>query len=164
MTERFDGRPGVRFELDVRAERGAAALRVGAALITVFAGAWLLMLPYSAPRYFAVAGLAFAALWLWRAFRMHRKDRDPQAHYLELRPEALCLCEGGEERIVPWQEVESVAIDEDRLQVVVTRKDSPALLLEPQYRGLGLRAMADAVQDALTQSRQTDLGRQAVHG
>lgn len=165
MAERMDERLCVRFELDERAERGAAALRAGAALVTIVAGVWLFTLPYTAPRIFAFAGFVFAAFWLRRALRMLRNaERKPARHYLELRPNALCLCQNGTEQIVPWNEVTQIAIDDDRLLVVVERRNSAALLLEPQYRGLGLRAMAEAVQEALVRSRKSALGTQAAHG
>lgn len=165
MVERLDERPCVRFELDERAERGSAVLRMVAALLTIAAGIWAFALPYLAPRLFALAGFAFAALWLVRALRMLRSGRrTPSAHYLELRDNALCLREGSEEQIVPWEEITQIAIDEDRLLVVVERRNSAALLLEPQYRGVGLRPMADAVQQALVRSRHRALGTQAAHG
>lgn len=168
MAERFDERPCIRFELDDRAEQGATALRVGAALVTMLAGAWLLLLPYSVPRLFAVAGFCFAGLWLVRAVRARRKARllhpEEPRDYLELRPEALCLRQGGTERVIPWGEVVSVAIDEDRLLVVVERKNASAIMLEPQYRGTALRPLAEAVHDALVRSRITELSRQAAHG
>jgi len=168
MAERFDERPCIRFELDDRAERGATVLRVGAALVTMLAGAWLLLLPYSVPRFFAVAGFCFAALWLVRAARARRKAKLPAGaeprDYLELRPEALCMSNHGTEQVIPWGEVVSVAIDEDRLMVVVERKNASAIMLEPQYRGTALRPLAEAVHDALVRSRITELSRQAAHG
>src|SRR6476661_2685844 len=95
MADRMGERPCVRFELDDRAERGAATLRAFAALVTLGAGIWLFALPYTVPRLFALAGFVFAALWLMRAVRMLRnRQRTPAAHYLELRPNALCLRQG----------------------------------------------------------------------
>ena len=168
MAERFDERPCIRFELDDRAERGATALRVGAALVTMLAGVWLLLLPYSVPRFFAVAGLCFAALWLVRAARARRKAKlltgAELRDYLELRPEALCMRHGGTEQVIPWGEVVSVAIDEDQLLVVVERRNASAIMLEPHYRGTALRPLAEAVHDALVRSRITELSRQAAHG
>jgi hypothetical protein len=171
MAERLDeclnaaDAGGVRFELDDRAERGAAALRAVGAVVTIGAGVWLFALPYMTPRLFALAGFAFGGLWLVRAVRMLRNvQRKPATHYLELRPNALILCEGGAEQIVRWEEITQVAIDEDRLLVVVERSNSAALLLEPQYRGVGLRPLAEAVQKGLVRSRQSALGTQAAHG
>jgi hypothetical protein len=164
MAERFDERPCMRFELDDRAERGGTALRVSAALITVVAGGWLFALPYLAPRVFALAGFVFAAAWFVRAMRASKTQRRPTEHYLELRPDALCVRAGAAEQIVPWHEITAIAIDDDRLQVIVERQNCAALVLEPQYRGLGLRPMAEAVQDALTHARNTELCTQAAHG
>src|SRR5205814_6888435 len=88
----MDGQNGaagraVRFELDARAERQSAALRIAAACVAWLAGAWLFALPYALPRLLGAAGCVFALLRLVRA----RRDRKrlPAEHYLELGADAL---------------------------------------------------------------------------
>jgi hypothetical protein len=139
-----------RFALDVRAERQVTALRSFAAWLTLAAGAWLMLLPYPLPRAFAAAGFVFAVLWLVRGARTRLRLRDPQAHYLELCPTGIALCEGGAPLQVPWSEVESIAIDHDRLHVVVVRKGGAGLDIEPQYQGLNLQELAETLAEGLT--------------
>jgi hypothetical protein len=141
----------IRLELDARAEREVTVLRSLAAIVLLIAGAWLFALPETVPRMFAAVGFVFAGLWLGRAAR--GRARNAEQHALELGPEALSLREPGQERSVPWSSVESVAIDEDRLVVIVACKDAPPLELLPQYRGVGLHALGDSVQTALLDAR-----------
>jgi hypothetical protein len=142
----------MRFELDARADRETRALRSAAAIVVLAAGVWLFTLPFLVPRAFALAGFVFAALWLRRAFK--QGARQPARHYLELGRDALVLCDGAGEQIVPWPAVESVAIDEDRLVVIVARRDAPPLAIEPHFRGVALHALAEHIQQALQASRQ----------
>ena len=144
-------RGGARFELDVGAQRGVARLRAGAALLALFASAWLFRLPELVPRLFALAGVAFGGLWLARIARA--PARSPQAHFLEIGPRALTLAQGGPPQLVSWPDVESVAIDQDRLLVVISRRNAPALELSPDYRGVTLDGLAQRIQDALQAAR-----------
>jgi hypothetical protein len=137
-----------RYELDVRAEREGALLRAGAALVVTVAGAWLMVLPYSVPRLFALAGFAFAGLWLARAARMRRRIRNSAEHYLELGPDALRMRDGGELHAVAWPEIETIWVDEDRLVLNIVRRNGAVLEIEPRYRGVALYGLCDAVRAA----------------
>jgi hypothetical protein len=152
MGSANDSDASVRFELDARAERETIAARVVAALVVLIAGAWLFTLPFAVPRAFAVAGFVFAALWLRRAAKL--RARPPERHYLELGRDALVLHDGDSERRISWSAVESVAIDEDRLVVIVARRDAPPLAIEPQYRGVSLHALAERIQASLEAARE----------
>jgi hypothetical protein len=142
----------MRFELDLRADREARMLRSAAAVVVLVAGVWLFTLPFVVPRLFAVAGFVFAALWLRGAAK--QRARPPARHYLELGREALVVCDGGSEQVVPWPAIASVAIDEDRLVVIVSRRDAPPLAIEPHFRGVPLHDLAQHIQTALEAYRQ----------
>ena len=144
--------PPVRLPLDLPAERAIARLRVSAALLVSLASGWLLALPYPLPRAFAVAGFAFAVLWLVRAVRMRRRIRGAADQYLELDRDALRLRDGEREELVPWSEVESIAVDEDRLLLRVARRAGKPLEIEPQYGGVGLYDLFEAVCGARTRA------------
>jgi hypothetical protein len=148
----------VRFERDARGERAARRLRVGAALLVTFAGLWLLALPFAVPRAFGVAGLVFAALWIARALRERRASQQPGEHCLELTADCLRLRDAERVQEVPWSEVESIWIDEDRLLVRVQRRSGAVLDLEPCYRGVGLQNLALAVEDARARAARGHLG------
>ena len=138
----------VRYELDVRAEREAALLRGGAAALAVIAGLWLFALPYPVPRLFAAAGFVFAVLWMVRAARIGHRIRNPAEHYLELDRDALRLREGERLHELPWTEIASVSIDEDRLVLRIARRQGGVVEVEPRYRGVALPALCDAIRAA----------------
>ncbi len=131
-----------RYELDAKAELGALRLRGVAGLIAFGAGAWLLTLPQTLPRLFALAGCAFGALWI---ARWKRGVTPASEAYLELREDALVHLAAGRLDVVPWREVREIGVDEDLLVVRVERTDGASLLIEPRY-GLGLYALCDEVR------------------
>lgn len=138
----------LRYELDVRAEREAALLRGAAAVLVLVAGTWLFALPYSVPRLFAAAGFVFAVLWLVRAARIGRRIRHSAEHYLELGHDALRLRDGAQLHELPYREIGSVSVDEDRLVLRIARRQGAVLEIEPRYRGVGLHALCDAIRAA----------------
>ena len=139
-----------RYPLDVRAEREAAYLRMIAAILALVGGAWLLALPYIVPRVLAVVGILFAAAFLRRAARA----RGAAEHsYLEIGPAGLSICEGDRVERVPFSEILSVSVDDDRLSVVIARRNKPALEIEPRYRGLNLQKLATAIHTGFVSSR-----------
>jgi hypothetical protein len=154
----------VRLALDAQSERQTASLRVVAALLALVAGCWLFALPYPLLYVFALASLAFAAIFLASAARMRKRSLHAQEHYLDLGPDALRVREGDRVQIVPWREVKSVRIDEDRLVVWVDRGTGPALELEPRYRGLSLHALAAAVHGAFSAAQKRGGCAPAIDG
>jgi len=143
-----------RFALDVRGESQSMKLRKGAAYVALFAGAWLMALPYAVPRAFALAGFVFAALWLMGSRRTRHVLQTAHEHFLELDATGIGLCEGGETLRVPWQDIASVAIDHDRLHIVVMRTNAPDLTIEPRYQGLNLEELASTLARALIIGRE----------
>jgi hypothetical protein len=152
MAGTGDGETLLRFELDARADRETRVLRAAAGVVVLIAGVWLFTLPFLVPRAFALAGFVFAVFWLRNAAK--QRARGAARHYLELGRDALVLCDGGAEQIAPWSAVESVAIDEDRLVVIVERRNAPVLAIEPHYRGVSLNGLAEHIQQALMAARQ----------
>jgi hypothetical protein len=148
-----DSEQTVRLVLDAQSERGAALLRIAAALIVAVSATWLLALPYAVPRAVAVAGLVFAILWIGRSLRVTGRTPDPAEHYLELTAGALCLREGTTFERVPWLDIAALSLDEDRLLVRVMRTQGPPLEIEPRYRGVGLHALYEAVTTAWLKAR-----------
>ena len=154
----------LRFPLDARSERQTASLRVVAALLALLAGGWLLALPYPLLYLFALASLAFAVIFLGSAARMRTRSLRAQDHYLDLGPDALRVREGDRVQIVPWGEVRSVRVDEDRLVVWVDRGTGPSPELEPRYRGLSLHGLGAAVHRAFCAAQKRGGCAPAVDG
>lgn len=121
----------------MRAAAGAIALLAALWLLLV-SGDWLL-------RGFGLAGVAFALLWAARYRRAQEALASPDQNYLELTSEGLTLVEQGRPKALAWAETRGVAIDEDRLQVLVLLPDGHELRIEPQYGALALRKLAEII-------------------
>jgi hypothetical protein len=67
-------------------------------------------------------------------------------HFLELGDDALRLSEGDRVQVVPWTDVVSVSVDEDRLRVSIARRAGPVLEIEPRYVRTGSTGLADLAQ------------------
>lgn len=147
-----DDSHALRLPLDVRGEHQVAALRVAASLLAVVGGIWLLALPYRVPRVVALLGLGFGILFMRRALRA--RTLDAASHYLELGRDALRIQNGEQLQIVPWDEVQAVRVDEDRLLVAVERRAASPLEIEPRYRGLALYELGSALHEALEAARK----------
>ena len=140
-----------RFDLDVQAEREGVALRAGGACVVLLASAWLLALPYPLLRVLSFAGFAFGAFWLRAAVQARARLKRDADHFLELGPDALRLSEGDRVQVLPWQEIVSVSVDEDRLRVSIARRSGPCLEIEPRYvraGSEGLHDLAEAIHAA----------------
>lgn len=132
-----------------------AALRLTAAAGVFGAAIWLVV-ESPAPRFQVIAGLSMIAVlaWLAMALRARRRLATPERHRLVLAPEGLRLVEGERERQIPWSDVESIEIEDERLVVQVRVRGAEPLLVEPRYGGLG----AHALESALRQARGAALG------
>lgn len=133
---------------DGAAERETALLRVIAAVLAALSGAWLMAVTNSwLLRATGVASMLFAVLWargvLRRTWRTQAGD-----DYLEIGEHHLTLFQHGHARSIPLASIRSVAIDEDRLEVVLALHDGEPLTLEPCYRGVGLHELARLIHDA----------------
>jgi hypothetical protein len=129
-----------RYELDAGAERSTARLRQAAALVVGGAGSWL-ALAQGTLAAGAVGALALLAgvAWWGRARGQKRRAAHASATALVLDDNGFELTSSAKPTIrVLWGEVEAIQVDEERLGVVVQRRNAPTVTVEPVYRGLSL--------------------------
>lgn len=141
--------------LDPSTVRDAAVLRLIGAAICVAMAIWLGVLrPSWRIGIWAVAGLAVAAFWVRRFGKSRRTLRRADRCFVALEPERLRVGRGGEDTLeIGWDEVTGVDVDEERLEVRVTRDGADPVYIEPVYGGLGVYELAEAVQRAHEASR-----------
>ena len=136
-----------RFTLDVAAERSTSQLRLVGAVAILGATGWIVV-THPGPIVWLVVVFAWlvALFWVvsWR--RAQKRAAAAPLWYLELGTDELVLAEG--ERVVrlPWRDVRSVEVDDERLVVVVTQAAEPPLVIEPRYPGVSIEALAAAVR------------------
>ncbi len=143
-----------RWAADVATERQIARVRLLAAAAAFFSGVWLLYVADAfILRALALAGCAFGGLWARQVLRKRTQSELPALHYLELGADYLAIAEGSAPRTIPLSGVRSVEIDEDRLVVVLRLDGAEPWLLEPRYRGMTLRELAEHVHRAMLAAR-----------
>jgi hypothetical protein len=136
-----------RLDADMAMDRQIALVRAFIGVGLLACAAWLFNLPNTLPRLFALAAVAFAALWIVRAAKLVVRTNDPEEKdYLELDHRALKLHERGRDLLLPWAEIANVAIDEDRLTLALLRHTGEIVHIEPRYTGVTLEDLCDAVR------------------
>jgi hypothetical protein len=140
--------------LDAAAERSTGRLRLVAAAATL-AGAIGIALasPPAAGWACAALGLLASLMWVGMWARARRVVRDEERHYLALEPGGLRLSEGASETRVPWDEIDEIEVDEDRLVLQVKRTTGAPVRVEPRYGGLGVHDLEAAVRRACQAAR-----------
>gem|GEM_PF-2733188 len=133
--------------MDVRAERDVARLRLAGAVTCGLCAASIAVLQPTRIGFAAAVMAALASLgWTVSFMRARRRRSVPTAYTLTLRDAGLELCEGTRTANVAWEDVHAVEVDEDRLVVLVHRRDgAPPLVLEPRYEGTSVYTLCELV-------------------
>lgn len=138
-----------RFVYDARAELSVAWLRLVGAGVVLLATPFLLTPTLGKLGCaFALLAAAIAAFWIVSFMRARRRASSPLRFRLELEDRGLVLEEGGSLTEVPWAEVSSVGVDEERLRVDVGRGRAEPLHIEPRYEGVTIYELAAAIESA----------------
>lgn len=144
--------------MDVRAERDVARLRLAGAITCGLGAVSIAVLQPTRIGYVVAVLAALASLgWTISFLRARRRRAVPTAYTLTLRDAGLELCEGTRTVSLAWDEVRAVEVDEDRLVVLVYRRDGAApLVLEPRYEGTSVYTLCELVaQRVLPPASQT---------
>jgi hypothetical protein len=149
-------REPLRLTLDADAEHASARLRLGAAVIALFAGGWLAWVAVGSSKWLglvALASVAFALRWMLGYRKVKRATSAADAHYLEITSERLTVANGVEQRSIPRELIARIELDDDRLAVVLRLTSGEELTIEPIYGGLGLRDLGETLQRYLNPLR-----------
>ncbi|MDB4973212.1 MAG: hypothetical protein JWN48_1553 [Myxococcaceae bacterium] len=161
MSER--GEVLARFEVSSSDQRGLAYLR-GICALLALVGAGLMLLGKLPVPLFMVALLAvlLSVAWLAQARRLSRAARDPKRPALIAHAGGLALEEAGRNDWLSWSDVVRIEVDEERLDIVITKRDAATLRIEPRYQGVDLydlvRTLDGIWRSALAPSVQSDRG------
>jgi hypothetical protein len=139
----------VRFEVDASEQRTLSRVR-GVSALLAFAGAATLLLGELPLPVFLLAllGLAISVAWLRQARKASRAARDTHRDALQVHEQGLFLDESQRTAWVPWREIEDIVVDEERLDVVVIRRGTPPLRIEPRFPGVDIYELMRTLNDA----------------
>jgi hypothetical protein len=157
MTKADPGPLLVRYEVDPAAERGLALLRTVAGLAVIIAAALVVAgrrvpIPVFLS---ALLALIMGPVWLIQARRARARAHEPERHFLAVHARGLWLCEGKEPRFIPFRELTGVIIDEERLDILLVRRDGDPIRLEPRYPGVAIGDLMDTLRNAWLAGRDT---------
>jgi hypothetical protein len=147
----------VRYEVDPAAERGLALLRTVAAL-AVIAAAALVVAGRRVPIpvfLAALLGLLMGPLWLVQARRARARAHEPERHFLAVHARGLWLCEGKEPTWIDFRDLSGVIVDEERLDILLVRRDGEPIRLEPRYPGVAIGDLMATLRNAWLAGRDT---------
>jgi uncharacterized iron-regulated membrane protein len=147
MNER--GPLRIRYEVSEREQRALARVRTISALLA-FAGAVTMLLGRLPVPVFLLAllGLLISVVWLRQAQKARRAAGAAHRDALQVHEGGLFLDEAERTAWVPWSEVEDIVVDEERLDVVVIRRGTPALRIEPRFPGVDIYELMRTLNDA----------------
>lgn len=127
-----------RLDLDVRGERQVALLRLVAAIVVALGALWIAAIGPGLAGWVIVLLAAIAAFFWAKASRASRRRvANPAGSYLAIAEMGLHIGKDGTVCRVPRAEVTGIELDEDRLVVVVRRRDGTSVIVEPIYGGIG---------------------------
>lgn len=144
------------FVRDLAGAQADARLRLLGAVLAGSAGAWLAREGAGALGWTLILAFWLVALGWSASFFRQRRRNSPLA--LSVGPATLVLAgdlsgvRGVEAAQAPlaiaWAEIERVRVDEDRLEIVLERKEQPPLRLPGGWRGYALEEVARALDTA----------------
>ncbi len=150
--------PAARLGLDIGATLAVGRLRLVGALVVLPSS--IVFALGGAPLHYTLGGLGALVSIGWGVAwaRSRRAVDDADARYLELGDAGLLLVEGETRAALPWSDLRSLKVDEERLVLVLERRSGDALRIEPIWGGLGVYDLRDRVQAAYDGARSADDG------
>lgn len=143
------GRLLIRYEVSEREQRTLARVRTVSALLAFAGAATMLLGRLPVPVFLlAVLGLSVSLLWLRQAQKARRAASGAHQDALQVHEAGLLIDEAERTAWVPWRDVEDIVVDEERLDVVVIRRGTPALRIEPRFPGVELYELVATLNNA----------------
>jgi hypothetical protein len=138
-----------RFDVAARDQQGVAVVRGASALLAGACSVALLLAKVPLPVFLAaMLGLVMSLVWFRQARKALRLSHDTSAHHLSLHREGFVVAQGAQRRSVRFDTVRAIAVDEERLDIVVKLEGDEVLRLEPRYAGVAIHDLVRSLQEA----------------
>jgi hypothetical protein len=144
----------VRFAVSADDQRSVARVRLVSAGVSAV-GAVLLLLADVPIAVFlaAVLALLMTLVWFAQARTAERVARNVERYHLSVYRDGFLLSEGNKLHCVRFSDVREIAVDEERLDIVVTRAAKEPLRIEPRYPGVEIHALVHTLRHAWSEAR-----------
>ncbi len=134
--------------------RAEAALRFVSAALALGAAALALLGSLPLAAFFVVlTGALVGIAWIGVARRSWKRADAPSAFTLTAYEKALTLGEGEGQTVLPYGEITSIAVDEDRLDVVIEHTKGPPVRIEPRYPGVEIHELVSRLRNVWSRQR-----------
>lgn len=141
-----------RFEAGASDQRSVAVVRTGAAVLAGLGSVAILLADVPIPVFLAaVLGLLMSLVWLGQARRAQKLAHQASAYALSVYRDGFELSEAERGRRVGFGSVRDIAVDEERLDIVVKLSDGEVLRLEPRYPGVAIHDLVRSLHEAWQQ-------------
>src|SRR6201999_371514 len=112
----------------------------GVCAVLAFGGALLMLLGKLPLPVFMIAllGALISVVWLAQSVRFARAARSTERPALTVHSDGLLIEEAGRNEWLSWSDVVRIEVDEERLDVLITKHDGSTRRLEPRYPGVDL--------------------------
>jgi hypothetical protein len=152
-----------RFEESKSELRALALVRGVCAVLAIAAASALLLGELPVPIFLvAVLALLISLVWLRQALRARKAAKQAKNAALLVYSTGFCLEDAGGSTWHGWEDVEQVEVNEERLDIVVMRRDKPPLRLEPRYAGVDIYQLVRTLDEARRSApRSVDRGKQS---
>ncbi len=137
-----------RYEVDVENERAVSQLRTAAATIVLLGCFWAAMQHPNTIGWIVITlSLLGVAAWVVLVRRSRSVLSAPERYALTLDEAGLTLDEGDVHEAVRWPDLASLEVDEDRLVIVVRRRDGTTFDILPRYAGIGVHDLCREIEE-----------------
>jgi hypothetical protein len=138
-----------RFDVAASDQHGVALVRAVSALLAGVCSVALLLAKVPLPVFLAaLLGLVMSLVWLRQARKALRLSHDTSAHHLSLHRDGFVVAQGAQRRSVRFATVRDIAVDEERLDIVVKLEADEVLRLEPRYAGVAIHDLVRSLHEA----------------
>jgi len=138
-----------QFTVGADDQRSVARVRIVSAGVSGV-GALLLLLADVPIAVFlaALLGLLMSLVWFAQGRSAGRIARNAERYYLSVHRQGFLLSEGNQLHCVRFADVREIALDEERLDIAVTRAGKEPLRVEPRYPGVEIHALVHTLRHA----------------
>jgi hypothetical protein len=138
-----------RFEGSPADQRALAYLRATCAVLASLASVAVLLGDVPIPVFLvALLGLLISLVWLAQARRFLRAAAAPERPCLVVYRAGFALSEPGRNDWVSFSDVRRFEVDEERVDILVTKENAPPLRIEPRYTGVDIYELVHTLDKA----------------
>jgi hypothetical protein len=143
------GRELARYEASPSDQRALAYLRATCAVLASFGAVAVLLGDVPIPVFLvALLGLLISLAWLGQARRSWRAAAASERPQLVVYETGFSVSDTGRNDWLAFSDVKQFEVDEERVDILVTKRDASTLRVEPRYTGVDIYQLVHTLDKA----------------